>query len=273
MIKAGPEKANAPVTALVNSSDGFADCWDPFFSLFRKYWPECRFPILLNTEQKVWKYEGLDLRCSQVSLGETNRLSWSECLIRAIDQVETPLLLYFQEDYFIDKPVRAEAVKRAVDLMLERPEIGHIALTKQGSHAPFLPYNVKGYSVIGQKSRYRISTQAGLWRCDVLKSYLDPKENGWMFEIFGTWRAHGRKDIFLVADFDSSVGGAAIDYVHTGIIKGRWHPAMPDIFQQNGIDMDFALRGFYIPANPILHKWEVVKKLLQDPLHAARQLF
>ena len=261
------------LTILVNSSDMFEDCWRPFFTLFDDQWPECRYPILLNTETKDWRFPKLDLRTSKVAIGERQRLTWSECLIRAIDQVESPLLLYFQEDYFVDQKVRSDVIENAVAMMLAHPEVGHIALTKHGSWGPFEPSAYPGFSKIGQKAKYRISTQAALWRPEVLQSYLDTKENGWMFEIFGTRRAHRRKDVFLVADFDSDAGGPAIDYVHTGIIKGKWHPLMPELFRANNIDLDFSVRGFYEPAHPLLQKWDVAKKLLQNPLHAVRQLF
>lgn len=237
-----------------------------------RYWPACAYAVLLNTEKKNWKYPRFKLQTSEVSVGENRRLTWSECLIRAIEKIETPLLIYFQEDYFIDKEVRSSVIDNAVSLMLANPEIGHIALTKQGSCGPYSSSSYPGFSKIGQKARYRISTQAALWRPDVLKSYLDAKENGWMFEIFGTRRAQRRNDIFLVADFDPEAGGPAIDYIHTGIIKGKWHPLMPDTFNANQIKLDFSARGFYSPSPPLLHKWDVIKKLLQDPIHSVRQL-
>jgi len=260
------------VTILVNSSDGFEDCWRPFFTLMERHWPACAYPVLLNTEKKDWEYPRFQLRTSQVAAREHRRLTWSECLIRAIEKVETPLLLYFQEDYFIDKEVRSSVIDNAVSLMLANPDIGHIALTKQGSCGPFTSSSYPGFSKIGQNAKYRISTQAGLWRPEVLKSYLDAKENGWMFEIFGTRRAQRQSDIFLVADFDPKAGGPAIDYIHTGIIKGKWHPLMPDTFKANHIELNFSARGFYHPSPPLLHKWDVMKKLLQDPIHSARQI-
>ena len=261
------------LTMLVNSSDGFEDCWAPFFELLYAHWPDCNYPVLLNTEEKNWSFPKRNIRASRVAANEQRRLSWSECLIRAINQIETLLLLYFQEDYFLDSPVRVNLIEDAIKLMLDNPEIGHIALTKHGSFGPFEAYPVEGFSQIRQDARYRISTQAGLWRPNVLRSYLEPKENGWMFEIFGTWRAQKRPDIFLVADFSPEAGGPAIDYVHTGIIKGKWHPLMPDLFAKHKINIDFTKRGFYNPPPALIRKWEVIKKLAQDPLHAARQLF
>lgn len=261
------------VTLLVNSSDGFEDCWAPFVHFLRHYWPACTYPVLLNTEAKDWSAPGVELRTSRVGTGAAARLSWSDCLIRAIDQVDTPLLLYFQEDYFIEKPVRDDVVSRAVQLMLDHPEIGHIALTRHGSFGPFASSPYPGFSVIDQNARYRISTQAALWRPDVLRSYLDPRENGWMFEILGTKRASKRDDLFLVADFDNAAGGPAIDYTHTGIIKGQWHEAMPALFAAHGLDVDFAKRGIYVEPPYWRRKWAVLRKLAEDPVHSIRHFF
>jgi hypothetical protein len=230
------------------------------------------FPVLLNTECKSWTHPNVALRTSRVAEGEPHRLTWSECLIRAIDQVETPLLLYFQEDYFIDHDVRHGVVSRAIDLMIANPDIGHIALTKHASHGPYAQSAWPGFSTIGQKARYRIATQAGLWRPSVLRSYLHTRENGWMFEILGTRRAHRRKDMFLIADFAAEQGGPAIDYIHTGIIKGRWHPAMPDLFSRHGISIDTDQRGLYIQPDPVRRKMEVIRKLAADPRHLVNQL-
>ncbi len=261
------------VTVLVNSSDGFSDCWPLFFDFYERYWPGARFPILLNTETRDWSHPRLPVRCSRVALGEARRLTWSECLIRALDQVTTPLVLYFQEDYFIDRPVRDRVVEDAVALMMADPSIGHVALTKQGSQPPHRDSNFPGYRTISPRARYRISTQAGLWRPGTLRSYLHPAENGWMFEILGTWRAHRRDDLFLVADYAPEQGGPAIDYIHTGIIKGRWHPAMPGLFAQHGLDVDTERRGLYVEPDPVRRKLEVVRKLAQEPRHLVRQFF
>jgi len=256
---------------LVNSSDGFEDCWGPFFTLLKKYWPECSAPIYLNTETKTWQHPDFDIHCTAVQGEQQRRLTWSECLISALDQIKTPLVLYFQEDYFIHQPVRAEVIATAVEHMVAHPEVKHIALTRHGSLGPYERYPVEGLQQIRQKAKYRISTQAALWRVETLKSYLRPEENGWMFEIFGTWRARRRRECFLCANFDSEHGGPVIDYLHTGIIKGKWLEDMPAVFSANKIEIDYSKRGFYRRKPILLHKFEVLKKLLERPGYLIRQ--
>ncbi len=258
-------------TVFVNSSDGFVDCWPPFFHLLDHFWPE-HGPVLLNTEQRTWPEAPSYVRCSQVALGEAKRLTWSECVIRGLRQIETPLLLYFQEDYFLECQVRHDIVEAAVAKMMADPTIGHIALTRHGSEPPFEPYPDPAYQAIRTRARYRISTQAALWRRDVLLSYLDPVENGWMFEILGTLRARRRPDTLLAARYDDAAGGPAIDYTHTGIIKGAWHPAMPALFAEHGISIDFDRRGFYVAPPQWRAKMAVLRKLVEQPGHVMRQL-
>ena len=49
------------ITVLVNSCDEYSEIWDVFFTLFKKYWPQCEYPIVLNTESKSYSFDGLDI--------------------------------------------------------------------------------------------------------------------------------------------------------------------------------------------------------------------
>lgn len=260
-------------SVFVNSSDGFDDCWVPFFTLLKKYWPECTAPIYLNTERKTYRHADIQINSTQVQRNAATRQTWSECLQAGLAMLETPLVLYFQEDYFIHQPVLDERIQQAVKHMFENPTVLHVGLTKHGSHGPFGEYPLTGFKTIDPKAKYRISTQAGLWRIDALKSYLQSRENGWMFEIYGTWRAHKRTECFLTAQCDNKHGGPPIDYLHTGIIKGQWLPQIPEVFKINNIYVDFSKRGFYQQKNTLLRKMETASRLLQHPLYFLKQLF
>jgi hypothetical protein len=258
---------------LVNSSDGYEDCWGPFFILLNKYWPDCTAKIYLNTQHKNWVTNSNNVTCTQVEKDKGRNLSWSECLLAALERIDTSLVLYFQEDYFIHREVDRGRIHQLCDYMIRHPEIGHIALTKHCSYGPYDPHSEACLQTIRKNARYRISTQAALWRVETLRSYLDPKENGWMFEIYGTWRARKRNDIFLSARWDKTCGGPVIDYLHTGIIKGGWFRDVEPVFSRNGIHVDFQKRGFYEPKHRLLHKIEVARKLIQSPGHLLKQLF
>ena len=262
-VEIAPQK----FTILVNSSDGFTDCWEPFFNLFTLYWPNCKIKIILNTEMVDWSFPGLNLHCSQVGIGN-ERLTWSECLIKALGQVDTPLVLYLQEDYFFERPVNISLVHELANLLEADVSIKHIGLTHFGSCGPFHSTSDPRLWKIDPKARYRISTQAGLWRTESLRSYLKPKENGWMFEIYGTRRSWKRDECFLTVNRDIYCPGKSpiFQYSHTGIIKGKWHPDMPSLFSCHGIKVNFEKRGFYRESHWLIRKIGTFKKLASNPL-------
>ena len=56
------------LTILINTSDGFEDCWNPFFTLFKKYWPNNQSPVFLNTEFKNYVHPGLNIKSTNKPL-------------------------------------------------------------------------------------------------------------------------------------------------------------------------------------------------------------
>ena len=255
-------------TLFVNSSDSFSDCWSPYFTLLCKYWPRFEGPILLNTELSTFEFPGISIASTRVQCGNSMRLSWSECLLAGLGQVETPLVLYMQEDYFLEAPVMHAAVEQAAKYMLDHPEVAHIGLTKYGSCGPFSDATVSWMKIIGSAANYRISTQAGLWRVESLLSYVVPSESGWMFEIFGTIRSWYRNDLFFVFSDVSNPVNSPIAYPHTGIIKGRWNSEVFQLFLNNSITVDFTVRGVYRDPGSFVRRFRLARSLLYKPLHS-----
>src|SRR5439155_512886 len=81
-----------------------------------------------------------------------------------------------------------------------------------------------------------------------------------------------RNEVFLCARFDDEHGGPTIDYLHTGIIKGKWLKEIQSVFKTNGILVDYSQRGFYKPKNLFARKIETIMKLLERPGYFLNQL-
>jgi hypothetical protein len=262
---------SASFTLLVNSCDAFEDCWFPFFTLLERYWPAPRPKIILNTEYKDWSFPSLAIETTAVQHGIERRLSWSECLSRALDKVETPLLLYMQEDYFIEAPVDVGRVEDAAAMMLADPSIRYVGLTHFGAGTPILPDARPNMSRIGARATYRLSTQAGLWRTDTLRSYLLPWESGWMFELLGTVRSWKRDELFLTLDRQKTA--PAVVYQHTGIVKGQWSSFVPALFAREGIAVDFAERGFHDEgASALTRRLRLLRQVTNNPAKVAKSI-
>ena len=233
---------------LVNTCDHFDDCWVPYFKLHRLYWPDCSAKLYLNTEKKDFSFPGLDVVALKVN-GEdlTRRLTWSECLLRALDKIEDDIVLYMQEDYFIKSTVANDWVEKYVQLMNRDESIHCIYLTDQG---PSGTVSCQKYSELWKVPRFhkgRISCQAALWRKDVLKEYIRGYESAWNFEWFGSKRASILDhNIYAVDRLLVKLNSfEIIPYIFTGIIGGRWCPEVIELFKNHSIDIDFTRRGFF----------------------------
>jgi len=238
------------LTILVNSTDSFEDCWYPFFKLFDTYWPQCPHEIILNTETKDYCYANLNITAAKICKDDPNgRVPWGESLMRCLDRIDTEVILYLQDDYFLNDYVDANLVYEFLEIM-QRENYAHIRLMELDNGGPWHQSRYPLLWEIDQGANYRISLQAGLWRKDRLRFYLSPRESAWQFERWGNFRAHKIPDSFYCQNLDTfnRQKRYIIPYEPTGIIQGKWYrPAVVELFKANGIEVDFSRRGFYEP--------------------------
>jgi hypothetical protein len=256
-------------SVFVNTTDSFEDCWIPFFTLFKKYWPEYDGTIYLNTETKSFEFPGLKIISIQNNkLEPLKEITWSECLIRALKKIDSDVILYLQDDYFFKGFVKNELVSKYVSVMFEHKNIDCIHLTDQAVLFENIKSQYEGLYPVKIKQTYRVSCQAALWKKETLLKYLRPHENAWQFEKFGSKRGLIYKDNFLVVDprkiklnqFE------IIPYVFTGIVRGRWKEEVEPLFNENKITIDYSKRGFLkeMPKRNFLGK--VIYKLNSIPI-------
>jgi hypothetical protein len=232
---------------LINTTDSFEDCWIPFFTLFKKFWPEYDGKIYLNTETKEFSYPGLNIISIQNSKDNPGiRITWSECLLRALNTIDTEIILYMQEDYFLKDFVKNDIVEKYVQLMQSNSEMDCIHLTDQGSPADKRS-NFEHLYTIPQKHQDRICCQAALWKRDVLKQYPRTYETAWNFEWWGSKRASILKHNFYVVDktWVKLNTFEIIPYIFTAVIGGRWFREVVPLCEQNNITIDYSKRGFF----------------------------
>lgn len=262
----------------VNSCDSYSDCWDPFFGLLERHYPDVPEPIYLNTEYRRFATSGRKVLSTCVALDCEEPVTWSRCLLRGLAAVEEEIVLYMQEDYFVDRGVDAAEVERFACMMANDPQIGHIGLTHFGSPGPFLPYeDASRLLVIKPGSRYSVCTQAGLWRKSLLESLVRPWENGWLFEILGSIRSRNVEQLLLTVDPKSvdRPENRIVSYVHTGVEKGRWNPLVRPLFETNGLQgVDFDARGFFGETESRLRKQlRTIGKLVENPRALLRSVW
>lgn len=236
-------------TLIVNSTDSYEDTWKPFFILLKRFWPECPYPIVLNTESKDFALEGLAITVSKVGDPSGGSLDWSERLLRCLRKIETPYVLCMQDDYFISDVVDSALVERIVQIA-KSEDWSCVRIMETGGCSGYQPAPVHPelFWKVHPRANYRLHTQAALWKRESLVGYLRSGETIWQFERAGSVRALRIPDSFYCMnrkEFNAK-GRFPIPYTPTGIIKGKWYePAVIPLFEDNGIDIDFSKRGFF----------------------------
>ena len=240
---------------LVNTCDKFEDCWDPFFKLWSIYWPDCNATIYLNTEYKDSSYEGLDVValkvCEENNFPRTQRATWSQCLQWALNAIETDVVLYMQEDYFLKDSVKNQIVEKYVRLISENAHMQCVHLTGQAAIGNGKSEFDNLVNVIYEQ-RDRVSCQAALWRKSELLDLIRVHEDAWEFEEFGSKRSAILKRDYYVVDqsYVRHNQFEIIPYIFTGIVQGRWKEETVPLFEKHNIKMDFSKRGFVKDALP-----------------------
>jgi hypothetical protein len=236
------------ITVLVNSTDLYADAWDPFFRLLEMFWPEWRPKVVLNSESKVptWVPPGTVVHHNGRTVGKSH---WPSCLKSALGVIETPYVLYLQEDYFLNRRVNETALEQMVRI-LDDGAADAIRCRELGGHGKYAATRFQGWIEVPRSHGYYASLQAGLWRKQALAGLLVDEETAWEFEKHGTRRA--RRNLKAVYSPDPSFypgnDSGAFSYEPTGIRNGRWYrPAVERLFAEHKIKVSFEERGFYEP--------------------------
>lgn len=260
------------ITLLVVTWDGFADCWDPFFKLLKKFWPHCGYPIALTTERKTYSFPGMDITSCRVNRYRPGRLTWSEVLLIALDQcVKTDTVLFMMDDFFINGPVDQATINKCHELMRQN-DYSCITLTNHDLSRTYQPTANPLLSKIEARSPYRVTTSPALWKKSALARYLRPAENSWMFEKFGTRRSFHMEDSFYRVN-ESAIGGGFAEVIpyfqteedDTGIVKGKWQAGIEELFDGAGIQIDYSVRGYYRRLPWVLNKLYLAQKMLENP--------
>lgn len=234
------------LTIVVCSCDKYDDLWYPYFEIFKNQWPDCKYPIILNTESKTYAHNGLNIRCLQLyKPEEVANISWSDRMIETLKYVDTEYVLVTLDDHFLISPVDSIKFEGALEIIKTHKRISAL------SFIAYVPAD-KQTKWIGNFGRwsmndyFRVNLDTAIWRKKALLRNLKAGENAWEFELNATERAlwdfteyyrykQGAEPILDVS-FHLRRG--------YGCIRGKWCWRNPELFAQFNIPMDFSIRGY-----------------------------
>ena len=170
---------NHNLDILVISCDAYSDVWDVFFKCFNQQWANC--PLKLNLLSNKKSYDSHQV--NTIKVGED--ISWSDNLLRGIQDLKNDYILVLLEDLFIKNEISNNYFNQISNWVSEN-EPNYLRLCI--SHKPNYFDDLIGE--ISQVTPYKTSTMPCIWKKSVLKDLLKEGESAWDFEINGTKRAY-----------------------------------------------------------------------------------
>lgn len=216
---------------LVSSFDGCADLWDPFFTLFFRYWPDCPYDIYLIGQNKVYEDDRVHM------LHTKPGTDWSSTLQEALQKLSAyDYLLIFLEDYLLQGPTDTA---RVIEYELAARSSEAITLRLFPIPAPDRRFqNCDDLGEILPGAAYRTSLLPAWWRRESMMELLVTGETPWQFELDGTVRSDALEGLFL-----SVQHAPPIDCYLTGVLRGKWVQGAVALCEREGIKIDLSARS------------------------------
>lgn len=218
---------------VVPSTTRYSDAWGPFVALFRKFWPDCQFPLSLITDTKSDPWNGDE----SIVIGEDK--GWCTNFLLGLDRIDAEFVLMMQEDFLLNYPVDKAFITKALKILLDDDKADCFRLYP--CPGPDIPIG-EDYGLIKPGASYRVSCQSAIWRktalMDILGQCRTPRE----FEINGTEYSNknlANRHYFSVMREPNKW---PLQYYCSAITRGEWTPDSVEFVKSHGIPIDTSRR-------------------------------
>ena len=235
------------LSIIVLSSDGYSDCWVPYFTLLKRNFKGVNnHEIILSSNTKTFDFQGLDIKM----LTHGKDAAWSKRLKNCLKEASNDIVMVMAEDMFLRSPIDTEQLKAYIQLMLENEEIDHIRLLSARDRTKTRHSKFDGLEEIEARTKLRFLYLPGLWKKNILTKYVMNFESPFISERLGDPRSwiynHG---FFAIPEpKDDRVPRNFYDCQHSGaLFKGKWENWTQRYFKEDSMGIDFEKRGLVTP--------------------------
>ncbi len=230
------------VAVLVSSCDVFFDVWKPFSHFFAKFWPDCPFPVCLIANELAVRSDVI----RTIAVGEDR--GWASNMKIALREIVQPRVLYFQEDYFLNAPVRPEQLASDLDYAFAL-DVDSLCLRARSELEPgFQPINER-FGVVPPDSDGRTRCQLTLWKRDALLAVLRDGESAWEMESHGSERTRQMRVLSY-----STRENLPVPYLMSAVVRGIWAPEALAMCERERLKITPRFRGIYT-SNALLRRF------------------
>ncbi len=231
---------NHNLTIVVNTCDAYQDVLEIFFHALHNYWPDCPYPVVINTESNTHDYPAR-VHNHRTPSGMDD---WGDRLRSTLSSINTEFVLMLYDDFILNAPVSNQRVHAGLQLLQlqKQASVAYLINTDRPLEAieadqVFIP--------IKDKSDYRLNSAPAIWRKEDLMGYTAAGDTPWAWEVFGTYRTWNDGHIFY------SLGSSQDDiypynYAKGGAIyRGKWvREVVEQVAHKYPLNIDWSLRGF-----------------------------
>lgn len=228
---------------LVSSCDKFKSAWHPFFTLLRRYWPQCKYQVYLNTET-------LNYSDNEVTTLNSKNTSWSGRLIESLERINSDFVIFVLEDFFLTAPVKDGVISDMIEVMSKDNSIAvvypkHIGnySKKDGIHPEWIRMD------IDKNGKYMVNCQLGIWNRKALLDILKPGMSPWELEREFKIPEDCKYKFYCSPNGNKfSVEGDVFPYYFAiqkgyGIAQSKWLWNNKKFFKKEKIEVDFKELG------------------------------
>lgn len=216
---------NLSTYVMVITCDNYSDAWMPFYKLFKKYW-DCPYEVSIVTETKGCEYFH--------TIKETG--SWTQRVKKALEQINTDLVIILLDDFFIRKDVD----QKRIDYCIQHFDSDIAVFNFETVFGKVYDVGLEGFGLRPNREVYMCSCMPSIWNRKILIELLDKEMNPWQWEV----QTIDSKYRFFIntGDLIFDIG----DKYCGRIRNGKWvRKDVEEFFKKENISVDFSKRGFY----------------------------
>ncbi len=219
------------VAVLICSCDYYSDCWRPIIKSFDKYWPDCEYDKLIVSNHKDESIPGAII----IKVGDHH--GWASDTLKAVMMTEYDYYIYFQEDYWLNKPVDNEAIKSHIQHCVDN-KVEYLKIEPDRPKCDVYRIGESDYCKNPLNKRYTINSAVAIWDRNLFSKVCVPGYTGWDFEYkIIDYLKNNHIDINSEVLHSSVIVSKGITMIPAnGIQRGKWTPAGVEFLKENGFE-------------------------------------
>ena len=206
---------------LVNSCDAYEDVWELFFCAFQEYWPECKYRVILNTENKKFTSTKVDLHTHNFNSPD-GRDMWGLRLKQTLIECQSKYVVMLYDDFVLEGNVDQDQIVKCAKWLDENPEVAVFYFINNPANKNIDDRRFDNFELIPTKGDFKLNSAPAIWRRKKLLEFIDDNDTPWAWEFFGSYRTYSSTDLFYcvqrehedIYPYNYITGGA--------IYRGKW---------------------------------------------------